>query len=313
MKITVFTPTYNRGYIIENLYRSLQRQTFCDFEWIVIDDGSNDNTEVLFDTWQKESNSFSITYKKVENGGKHRAINKGVQTAIGELFFIVDSDDYLSDNALEKIVEVEHTIPHDEKHLFCGVCGLKAFSKDKIVGTTFEGQFLDITCLDREKNSISGDKSEVFYTEVMKKYPFPEFEGENFVTECVVWDKMAWDGLKLRFFNDIVYFCDYLPDGLTHQGDQLYEKNPKGWWLYLYQSILFGKIKKYDIYKEILSYYQGCRRRFSQKQIADTMHINRSTLALVVFTNKVFEKTKQIINSIVIRKIKTGRGISKNT
>ena len=69
-KITVFTPTFNRGYIIENLYKSLQRQSYKNFQWIVIDDGSKDDTEKLFEKWTNEDNLFDITYKKVKNGGK---------------------------------------------------------------------------------------------------------------------------------------------------------------------------------------------------------------------------------------------------
>ena len=100
-KITVFTPTYNRAYILENLYRSLQRQTCKTFEWLVVDDGSADNTKELFERWQQEDNFFPIRYVKQENGGKCRAINQGLKLADGELFFTVDSDDYLTDDALE--------------------------------------------------------------------------------------------------------------------------------------------------------------------------------------------------------------------
>ena len=106
MRITVFTPTYNRGYIIENLYHSLQKQTFQDFEWIVIDDGSTDDTASQFEKYKLEENFFPIIYERVENGGKHRAINLGMKKARGDLFFIVDSDDYLTETALEKINEV---------------------------------------------------------------------------------------------------------------------------------------------------------------------------------------------------------------
>ena len=97
-KITVFTPTYNRAYILENLYRSLQRQSFTDFEWLVVDDGSSDGTKALFERWQKEDNPFPIRYCYKENGGKCRAINYGLKLAQGELFFTVDSDDYLTDD-----------------------------------------------------------------------------------------------------------------------------------------------------------------------------------------------------------------------
>ena len=123
MKITVFTPTYNRAYIIEKLYHSLQRQTFKDFEWIVVDDGSEDETEDLFKKIQKDKNLFEIRYIKQKNGGKHRAINKGIEIAKGELFFIVDSDDYLIDTALKTITEIEESIPENEKKQFAGVCG----------------------------------------------------------------------------------------------------------------------------------------------------------------------------------------------
>ena len=94
-KITVFTPTYNRCYIIGALYESLKKQTFQDFEWIVVDDGSTDDTEAFFAEILKEEHFFDISYVKVENGGKHRAINQGLSMAKGELFFIVDSDDYV--------------------------------------------------------------------------------------------------------------------------------------------------------------------------------------------------------------------------
>ena len=106
MRITVFTPTYNRSYIIERLYHSLKRQTFRDFEWIVIDDGSTDDTELRFTQIQNDSNDFPIHYIKTANGGKHRAINKGVTRASGELFYIVDSDDFLPDDALEIILVI---------------------------------------------------------------------------------------------------------------------------------------------------------------------------------------------------------------
>ena len=118
-KVTVFTPTYNRAYILENLYRSLQRQSFTDFEWLVVDDGSSDGTKALFERWQKEDNLFPIRYCYKENGGKCRAINYGLKLAQGELFFTVDSDDYLTDDALEKVALWESTLPKDQK--FCGI------------------------------------------------------------------------------------------------------------------------------------------------------------------------------------------------
>lgn len=290
MRFTVFTPTYNRGYIIENLYRSLQRQTFRDFEWVVIDDGSTDNTQELFESFMKEPNDFPIRYEKVENGGKHRAINRGVRIAQGELFFIVDSDDYIPDDALEIIDHVERTIPEVHKGSFAGVCGQKGHADGTNIGKTFAGDVIDITSLERTQHHIEGDKAEVFYTELLRKYPFPEFAGENFVTECVVWDKIAADGIKLRFFNKVVMICDYLKDGLTAQGCRLLYNNPKGYGLYLYQSIMYRKLTGIRKWNELLDYYGALRGSCSFSRIAKNLHMNPIILWFRLFGLRVFYK-----------------------
>ena len=242
MKLTVFTPTYNRAYIIENLYQSLQRQSCHDFEWLVVDDGSSDNTKELFDNWMKEEKPFPIRYYKQENGGKHRAINYAIPLAEGELFFIVDSDDYLTDDAVETILEQFKTLPSEDSRKYAGICNCKGYSMNQIMGTSFNGDYLDCTALERERHGITGDKAEVVFTYVMKQYPFPDFEGENFITEAVVWDRMAADGFCFRFYNKIVYLCDYRDDGLTKQGMELYFRNPKGWALYLRQCREYKKL-----------------------------------------------------------------------
>ena len=125
--ITVFTPTYNRAYILGNLYRSLQRQSFRDFEWLIIDDGSSDNTEELAVQWQNEGNDFPIRYDKVPNGGRCRAINKGLNLAQGKLFFIMDSDNILTDSALERVNCWEKTIT--DNSMIAGVIGNRGNKK----------------------------------------------------------------------------------------------------------------------------------------------------------------------------------------
>ena len=172
-KITIFTPTYNRAYIIEKLYYSLKSQVNKNFEWLVIDDGSNDDTELLFQKIQKDNNDVKIRYIKKENGGKHRAINLGVELAEGELFFIVDSDDILTKDAVQKIIEWEETIT--DKSKFAGVSGNRGYEENKLIGKTFLGEFIDATSLEREKYKILGDKAEVFYTKILKKFKFPEY------------------------------------------------------------------------------------------------------------------------------------------
>ena len=290
MKITVFTPTYNRAYIIEKLYHSLQRQTFKDFEWIVVDDGSEDETEDLFKKIQKDKNLFEIRYIKQKNGGKHRAINKGIEIAKGELFFIVDSDDYLIDTALKTITEIEESIPENEKKQFAGVCGLRGYSEKKENGKTFCGDILDITSLEREKYGIYGDKAEVFYTSILKKYPFPTFENEKFITECVVWDKIAFDKYKIRYFNKIIYISDYLPDGLTAHVKDLYKKNPKGYGLYLAQCAKYGKIRGVNKWTQYMQYFYDHRKELKFKEIAKNLQMNSLVFYIRLWGIRAFYK-----------------------
>lgn len=210
--ITIFTPAYNRAHLFLRLYDSLEAQTCKDFEWIVVDDGSNDNTKEVVKSFM-ENASFPIGYFFQKNGGKHRAINRGVKEAKGELFFIVDNDDMLVENAIERILFHYNNIKDDKS--FAGVCGLKAFFNGEKVGGEQDFGILDCNSLEfRYKYEIKGDMSEVFRTDVMRQFPFPEYEGERFCPEIVVFHRIAAQ-YKLRYFYEKVYLCEYLPDGLT--------------------------------------------------------------------------------------------------
>lgn len=240
MTITVFTPTYNRAHTILRLYDSLLWQTYKDFEWLVIDDGSTDDTGNLFSEIMSE-HKLNIRYYKVENGGKHRAINKALELANGDIFFIVDSDDYLVDNALERIVHWLDTIePEKERGKFAGVSGLRGMPSGQLMGETFHGDYKDARYAERTKYEILGDKAEAFYTDIIRKYRFPEFEGENFITESVVWAEIGNDGYKLRYFNEVIYICEYLQGGLTKSSLSTRRKNINGT-LYAY-----AKLMRYD-------------------------------------------------------------------
>ncbi len=241
MRITVFTPTYNRAYIIENLYRSLQRQTFRDFEWLVVDDGSSDNTEEVFTAWMQEENDFPIRYYKKENGGKCRAINYGMDLAQGSLFFNVDSDDYLTDDALEKVSGWVETLPGDGT--FCGVVGNLGTAPDTTPNTPLNAPYRDATLLERYSDysdrPIDGERAPVFFTEIQKRYKYPEFEGEKFVTPAVTWNRMAHDGYKVRVFDDIIWVYEYQPDGLTANVGRNFIKNPQGAGIWLREKAEF--------------------------------------------------------------------------
>lgn len=276
MRITVFTPTYNRAYIIEKLYRSLQRQTFRDFEWLIVDDGSTDNTADIVAIWQHEGNDFPIRYYKKENGGKCRAINYGVDFAEGELFFNVDSDDYLTDDALEKIDRWEHCLPKDGR--FCGVVGNLGTSATETPNTPWSEPYRDANLLERYADycdhPIDGERAWVFYTEIQKQYKYPEFEGENFITPAVSWNRMAHDGYLVRIFDDIIWIYEYQPDGLTASGNKRFINRPQGHGLWLREKAEFigdSLCKKMKMWYTFYCDHTFCEEqyRITKKQCAE--------------------------------------------
>ena len=270
MKITVFTPTYNRAYIIENLYRSLQRQSFRDFEWLIVDDGSTDNTEAVIQKWQQDGNDFPIRYFKKENGGKCRAINYGVDRAEGLLFFNVDSDDYLLDDALEKISRWEAELPKDRK--FCGVVGNLGTSSTETPNTPWPEPYRDANLLERYSEytdrPIDGERAWVFYTEIQKAYKYPEFEGENFITPAVTWNRMAHDGYLVRIYDDIIWVYEYQPDGLTMSGNKRFLERPQGHGLCLREKAEFIGYSKKEFMKMWYTFYCDHSYHLPCKKIA---------------------------------------------
>lgn len=215
ISITVFTPTYNRAYTLKKLYDSLKKQSYKNFEWLIYDDGSIDNTRELIKRFEKED-IIKIRYYYSENYGKHVAINRATDLANGELFFIVDSDDYLTDNSLQLIVKVWTSIPTNKSQHYIGVGGRRLLLNRSNKRFNFNTEYYDADAI--KFNLIDKniqDKAEVYRTDVLKMYKFPEFNGENFMTEAVVWYKVAQDGYKIRWFNEDIYVCEYLDDGLT--------------------------------------------------------------------------------------------------
>lgn len=247
--VTVFTPTYNRAYILGDLYHSLQRQTCMDFEWLIVDDGSADDTKTLVASWQGEENPFPIRYVYQENGGKCRAINRGLKEADGRLFFTVDSDDYLTDDAIEKVIRWDGELPADGH--FCGYAGNMGTALGVTTNRLFPGDYLDGTALNRY-DRVDGERAFVFYTEIHRKYLYPEFPGEKFLTEAVTWDLMAHDGYKMRFYNDIIRIWEYRDDGLTQAGYRVFLENPQGTGLFFRQKAEF---LHYSLWNKLTLWY----------------------------------------------------------
>lgn len=284
MRITVFTPTYNRAYSLSRLFESLKAQSFHDFEWVIVDDGSSDNTSEVVSGFMKETPFFEIKYRKTENGGKHRAINRGMDLVSGDLFLVMDSDDWLREDALEWIDRVENSIPSDRKKEFAGVYGLKCYPNGTLIGSTFDGEMLDASYFERRKYRLLGDKAEAYYSEILRKYPFPEFEGEKFCTECLVWDQIAATGLKLRFFNQKICFCEYLEDGLTRMGNLLYARNPKQYGWYVHNHFVYGKADKFHSMIKIYEYYLYEKEDLRFSEIISNLHLSVGVVLISICT-----------------------------
>ena len=216
--ISILTPTYNRGKLLLPLYESLKNLTFEDFEWLIVDDGSEDDTEQYALSWiahNIENAEFPIRYIKKSNGGKHTAINRGVREANGELILILDSDDTLPADSLATIA---HYYEQCKGYKDCaGVCGLMAHHDGQLIGTGFPKEPMYESALQfryAEKGNVTGDLLEVYKTSVMREFPFPEIENEKFCPESLVWNRIA-NKYKLFCFNKVVYYRDYLEGGLT--------------------------------------------------------------------------------------------------
>lgn len=272
-RITLFTPTYNRAYILDNLYHSIQRQTFRDFEWIIIDDGSSDHTEELVNRWISEGNDFPIRYFKVSNGGKCRAINKALDYAEGELFFVMDSDDYLTDDALEKVdLWFKHLDPNSK---IKGIVANRGYSEEKTSNYLFSEPYLDKSLLDiytfsRDSHRVfDGERAFIFYTDFHRQYRYPEFEGENFMGEAVVWNRMANDGYTMRFYNDIIWVFEYKEDGLTKAGSSIFLKNPQGYGLLLQEKAKFLGWSNVEVLQMWHTFTCDLSQLYSCKQISE--------------------------------------------
>ena len=214
MMITVLTPTFNRGGGLQSLWDSLQKQTVKDFEWLVVDDGSTDGTKNLI-TQLQEKSDFPIRYIYKNNGGKHTALNVGIQTICSELTFIVDSDDCVTDDAVESILKIHKK--YRSQNNICGYAFLRAFPDGKVNGKKFDvnekiGSYIDVRV---NGDDTGADKAEVFKTHCLKEFPFPEYPNEKFLGEDLVWVRMARK-YEMVHINKAIYVGNYLEDGLTN-------------------------------------------------------------------------------------------------
>jgi len=216
---TVVTATFNRAVLIREAHRSLLEQRRPSLEWIVVDDGSTDDTKAVIEGLAAES-PFPVRYLWQENAGKHVAVNAGVAQATGELIAILDSDDRIAPDGLALLWDAWEGIRPDERPRFAGVAGHKARPDGTLVGDPLPTATLDASMFElRTRYGIRGDKFEVFRREVLQAFPFPTDLG-RFVTEALIWNRISRSYVH-RWIDRVVEIIDYRDGGLTDQSARL--------------------------------------------------------------------------------------------
>lgn len=226
--LTVFTPTYNRAYCLENCYRSLIRQTCKDFIWLIIDDGSTDNTGELVKKWWNE-NLIEIHYVWQKNQGMHGAHNKAYEVIDTELNVCIDSDDFMPDDAVEKITTFWKQYGSDH---VSGLIGLDSDTQNNIIGTKLPENLEKSTLFNLyHKHGVRGDKKLVYRTELTKQFPYPIFQNEKYVGLAYKYYMLDKD-YEMLLMNESICCVEYLPDGSSLNMLSQYRKNPRGFAFY---------------------------------------------------------------------------------
>ena len=284
--LAIVTPTYNRADLLTRLYDSLKKQSNKNFVWYIVDDGSVDKTSEVVENLKRE-NQVKIVYTKKTNGGKHTAINFAINLIKETFLVIVDSDDFLKGNAVEIILNDVNKVLGEE---FCGIGYLKEDTNGKIAGKKYTEDYkVDTFINERYNNNTFGDKCEVFKTEILKQFPFPEIEGENFVSEATVWCKMSGE-YKMLFLNKAIYICEYQDGGLSDGIHKRLFKNPKGAAL-CYKELSKKGFKfnirvKYTIAYIVYSLAAG----YTFKQIKRNHQENKVLISLLYLPAKLYYK-----------------------
>lgn len=224
--LTIFTPAYNRAHTLPRTYASLRRQDCKDFIWLVVDDGSSDNTAELVKNWQARETEFEIRYIYKENGGMHTAHNTAYENMDTELNVCIDSDDTLADGAVRCILDLWERVDHRK---YAGIIGLDAdMNTGKVIGTSFPEDMKETTLAGFYDAGGRGDKKLVYRTDIMKALPpYPVFEGEKYVS--LGWKYQLCDQqYSLVTTNTVLCNVEYQADGSSKNMFRQYLRNPKG-------------------------------------------------------------------------------------
>lgn len=234
---SVVTPTFNRAHTLDRVYRSLREQSFQDFEWVVVDDGSTDHTGALVRGWQQEA-SFPIRYVWQPNQHKKTAFNHGVRQARGEWLVAIDSDDELDPNALYQMAQVWDQVQPAQRARYAAITGLCARTDGRVVGDMYPRDIMDMTSLDMIfRHHVRGEKFGCLRTDVLRQFPFPE-DIPGFVPESLVWRAIARAGYLTRFVNQVFRVYHEGADSLSRQGRSAdTDRHALGLWLLAHDTV----------------------------------------------------------------------------
>lgn len=240
--LTVFTPAYNRAHTLSRTYASMRRQDCKDFIWLIVDDGSSDNTAELVKKWKQEKNDFEIRYIYKENGGMHTAHNVAYENIDTELNVCIDSDDELADGAVRKILEKWKKVKNQG---YAGIVGLDAdMNTGNIIGTDFGAGVKDTTLSGFYSRGGLGDKKLVYRTDIINQYPpYPTFKGEKYVALAYKY-RLIDQKYKLAVLNEILCNVEYQQDGSSMNMYRQYMKNPRGFAFWRKVCIQYPESKK---------------------------------------------------------------------
>lgn len=239
MFLTVFTPTYNRSILLKKLYQSLIVQQEYDFEWLIVDDGSSDDTREVVRKFQQD-NFFEIRYIYQENAGKHVAFNRAIKEAKGDYFLCVDSDDRLGFDAVRELKK-------EAQSMVCGAAGiisLKSLEDGTIIGGEFPINVKYSSLYNLSSVYHCGaDRTLVYRSRILEQYCFPVIENEKFMTECVLYDQIDMK-YEMKLANIVTTVCEYQEDGLSSNLRKIQINNPVGTALFYRQRLELTKCLK---------------------------------------------------------------------
>ena len=226
IKLTIFTPAYNRAHTLPRTYESLRTQSCKEFIWLIVDDGSADNTAELVRRWQEADNGFEIRYIYKENGGMHTAHNTAYAHIDTELNTCIDSDDKLAPGAVERILAKWNEV---RDRGYAGLIGLDAGFDGKVIGKGFPAGMTETTVSGYYAAGGSGDKKLVYRTDIINQYPpYPVFEGEKYVSLAYKY-RLIDQRYKMAVLDAVLCNVEYQPDGSTGTMWKQYLNNPRGW------------------------------------------------------------------------------------